>query len=432
MYEGYKKKWKKQLVKCIRCGSCRTVCPVFKVTKNENTTARGKVRLIEMVTEDKLDLTAVMQQRVSRCLLCKACVKGCPSGVKTDELFLSARKALAEKNGVPFAKRIAFTGLTYRHLFDFSLRMGSVFQKLIFRKTADGRGNMSRIPIPAAGLNERRIIPALAKRPLRSMMPAVNKASEPKARVAFFTGCMMNYVYPQMGQAIIKVLQKNNIEVVLPKAQCCCGTPAFTSGDFKVGQYLAQKNVELFDKGNYDAIITGCASCGNALKNEYEEVLEEGQIKEKWRKMSAKVHDISEYLVSIDYDKESLGTIKEKVTYHDPCHLVRGMKVTKQPRDILKNIPGVEFEEMHDADKCCGCGGSFSAVFYDISRKINDEKLDNAERTHADVLATGCPACRMHITDGLGQRHSKMKVRHPIEILADAYDAAEKEGKANG
>src|SRR5512141_1714191 len=117
-------RWHRQLVKCIRCGTCRSVCPVFRETADESSTARGKVKLIDSVARGQLTLTPALQERMGRCLLCKACVAGCPSGVKTDELFLTARAALASENGLPLAKRLAFTGLTYRRLFHLALRTG--------------------------------------------------------------------------------------------------------------------------------------------------------------------------------------------------------------------------------------------------------------------------------------------------------------------
>jgi glycolate oxidase iron-sulfur subunit len=412
--------WQKQLVKCIRCGTCRSVCPVFQASDNENTTARGKVRLLEAVSESKLTLTPELQARMSKCLLCKACVPGCPSGVKTDELFLSARRVLAAKNGLPLAKKLAFAGLTYRKLFDIGLKMGSIFQDIVFKDAPNGRGKLARISLPSAGLGQRRIIPPLSTSPLRTRLPETNKVASPKARVAFYTGCMLNYVYPESGEAIVKILKAHDVEVVIPAKQSCCGTPAFTSGDYQVGRYLAEENVKVLAAGNYDAIITGCASCGAALKHEYGSIIEDPAVKQSWEELSGKVKDITQFVVDMGI-KQDLREVRAKITYHDPCHLVRGMGVSKEPRQILKAIPGVEYAEMKDAAKCCGAGGTFSMVYYDLSRTINDWKLDNAEKTGANILATGCSACRMHITDGLGQRDSNLKVLHTAEIIAKAY-----------
>ncbi|QDR79155.1 (Fe-S)-binding protein [Sporomusa termitida] len=412
--------WQQQLVKCIRCGTCRSVCPVFQASDNENTTARGKVKLLEAVSEGKLALTPELQTRMSKCLLCKACVTGCPSGVKTDELFLSARRVLAAANGLPLAKRLAFTGLTYRRLFDLGLRTGAVFQNIVFKDAPDGIGKMARVSLPGAGLSQRRIIPPLATVPLRARLPETSRVVSPQARVAFYTGCMLNYVYPAAGEAIVKLLKAHNVEVVLPSRQSCCGTPAFTAGDYRVGRYLAEENVKILAAGNYDAVITGCASCGAALKHEYGFIIEDPELKKAWQLLAGKVQDITQFIADTGI-KQDLRAVKAKITYHDPCHLVRGMGVAKEPRQLLAAIPGAEFVEMKDAAKCCGAGGTFSMTYYDVARTINDWKLDNAAATGAAILATGCSACRMHIADGLGQRRSPMQVVHTAEIMARAY-----------
>ncbi|MGL5512520.1 MAG: (Fe-S)-binding protein, partial [Sporomusa sp.] len=172
--------------------------------------------------------------------------------------------------------------------------------------------------------------------------------------------------------------------------------------------------------GHYDAIITGCASCGSALKHEYGLIIEDPKLKEQWEKLAIKVKDITQFVVDLGIKKD-LREVRAKITYHDPCHLVRGMGVTQEPRKLLKAIPALEFVEMKDAAKCCGAGGTFSMAYYDIARKINDWKLDNVETTAANILATGCSACRMHITDGLGQRASGVQVLHTAEIIARAY-----------
>ena len=421
-HEHYEE-WQKQLVKCIRCGTCRSVCPVFQEENNENTTARGKVKLLESVVEGKLDLTPILQDRLSKCLMCKACATGCPSGVNTYDLFLSARKAVVSKNGLPLVKRLAFTGLTYRKLFDIGLRIGATFQNIVLKEAPDGRGRIPRVLLPGAGLNYRRIIPPLAKRSLRSQLPEVSHVDKPRARVAFFTGCMLNYIYPQAGQAIVNILQRNNIEVVIPENQCCCGAPAITSGDQETGRCLAEQNIKALS--GFDAIITGCGTCGSTLQHDYGQILTDPWMKDEWQKMASKVYDITDYLVKF-CDLKGFGTVNMKVTYHDACHLVRGMGVSKEPRQIFAAIPGLGFLDMKEPDKCCGGAGTFSMAHYELSRKINDHKLDNAEATGADCLVTGCSACRMHITDGLGQRNSKLKIMHTAELIELAYKAGEK------
>ncbi|MEN6568020.1 MAG: (Fe-S)-binding protein [Veillonellales bacterium] len=425
--EHVQEQWKKQLVKCIRCGTCRSVCPVFKEENSENTTARGKVQLLEGVVEGNVKLTPILQERFNKCLLCKACVKGCPSGVRTDLLFLSARQANARKNSLPLVKRVAFKGLTFRKLFDTGLRFGSVMQNVFMKKSADGRGNQARFNIPGSGLDLRRIIPPLADKPLRDRIPEKITGENAKGKAVFFTGCMLNYIYPEAGEAVVNILRKNGWDVTVPSDQACCGTPAFTSGDQDTGRKLAADNVQVLS-GDYDVVITACASCGAALKNEYGEIIQDEDTRRKWEKISAKVMDISEFVEKFG-DPGLFGPLPLKITYHDACHLVRGMDVSKQPRQVFAAVPKLDFRDMKDADVCCGAGGTFSMVYYDLSRRINDHKLDNAADTGADYLVTGCSACRMHITDGLSQRGSNMKVMHTAELIDMAYKSGENQKK---
>lgn len=224
----------------------------------------------------------------------------------------------------------------------------------------------------------------------------------------------------------MRVLTANGWDVIIPKEQCCCGTPAFTSGDAETGRILAEQNIRAIKALEYDHIVTACSSCGAALQSEYEHLLEGSSLIGEWQKLSPKIIDIAQFVVR-HCDMSKFGQLPLKITYHDPCHLVRGMNVSAEPRQIFHSIPGVEYVEMKDADRCCGAGGTFSAVYYELSRKINDKKLDNVEATGMEYVVTGCSACRMHITDGLSQRNSPVQVLHTAEVVAMAYEAGEKE-----
>ena len=424
------KEFEKEVVKCSRCGACRTICPIVIAENSENRSARSKVRMMEAVIDGELEMTQGMQDRFDRCLLCKACKTNCGSGVLTDEIIMGGRSKLVKRNGLNFVKQMAFTGLRYRKLFDLALRMGGFFQGLVFKDAPNGPGKIARIPIPAAGLNLRRMIPNMTSNPLRSKLPSNIKSQKPasKGKVLFFTGCTLNYMYPDAGEAVVRVLTRNGYDVVIPEEQCCCGTPAFTSGDFETGKALAEQNLKAIGKEKVDFIITACSSCGAALKHEYGHLLKESPYMDEWRNNSTKVKDISEFVLE-NCDMSTFGNLPLKITYHDACHLVRGMNVAAQPRAVFKQIPGLTFTEMKDPDRCCGAGGTFSAVYYDLSRKINEVKLDNAEATGMECLVVGCSACRMHMDDGLSQRNSSMKVLHTAELIDQAYAAGEKEGK---
>jgi glycolate oxidase iron-sulfur subunit len=248
-------------------------------------------------------------------------------------------------------------------------------------------------------------------------------------RVGYFFGCGTNLVYPEIGEAVIKVLTHNDIEVVIPKKQICCGTSIYNSGDFKTGIKHAEKNLQIFKDAKVDCIVVNCASCGLTLKKEYKELLGVD--------FDIPVYDISEFLtevIDLKRDFSAVGgsasgreTLEKEVviTYHDPCHLNRGQGIASEPRKILGQIPGVKFIEMKDADRCCGGGGSFNLKYYSVSKGIMQKKLDNMEPIDADFLVTGCPGCMMRFEETFLQNKDRKDVKHVVQLLADAYPDGE-------
>ena len=227
-------------------------------------------------------------------------------------------------------------------------------------------------------------------------------------------------MYVNAGKALIDVLVTNGVEVHLLDNLQCCGTPLFSSGDFDGAALLAENNARILSRGSFDAVITGCATCGSALSKEYGEVLQDSSALSAWQGFKDKVFDFSDFLLKLG-PVPYVQNIPLKATYHDACHLVRGMGVSKQPRSLIRAIPGLRFEEMSRPDVCCGCAGTFSATHYDLSQQILADKTSDILSTGADIVATGCSACKMQLIDGLNHRGSNVRVLHTAELLAKAY-----------
>lgn len=417
--------WEREVIRCIRCGACQNVCPVFKELQAESTVARGRVKLIRGVMNQDLTLTEGFMDKMSLCLMCKACVVNCPSGVKVDKLVEAARKEITEKKGLSPLKKLIFRlVLKNRWVFNSGMKVGGVFQGVFFRKGPQGQGVLPRMSL---GIDKRRLLSPLASETLRSRYPDVIHVPEAKMKVAFFTGCMINYVYTDTGEAVINVLKRNGVEVVIPALQNCCGTPVRINGDYETAKTMAKANIDVFLKEKVDAVVVSCGTCGLSLKEEYAELLEDDPIYvEKAKRLGAMIKDFTELVVGLEGFEDGMGPLPIKVTYHDPCHLVRGLKVKEQPRQIIRSIPGITFKEMKQSDTCCGSGGSFSLYHYDLSSKINDHKVDNIHQSGVEVLATGCSACRMHIADGLNRHRLPVKVMHTAQLLEMAYEAKER------
>lgn len=408
------------LANCMKCGNCQAGCPIYKETRLETSVARGKLSLLQGVLNGKLAITGTFDSIMSQCLNCKTCSANCPCGVQADQLILRGRHAAIKARGLHPIKKTVFRLLKHRRLFNLAMRMGGAFGGLTFKKIPGRMAVRSRLPMP--GMDSSRATAPLAAVPLRSQYPSDIKPAVSRLKVAFFTGCTINYMYTDMGTAVIDVLRANDMEVIIPAEQHCCATPVHVSGDFELANEMARQTIEVFEACEADYIVGACGSCVEALK-EYPVWLADDPVWQKRaQRLAAKVREISEFLVEVGYRKDLMGPVHKTITMHDPCHMVRGIKITEQPREILASIPGVTLVEMKEHDRCCGSGGSFSLSHYDLSRKINDRKCKNIADSHAELVTASCPSCRMHITDGLIQNHMEQIVVHPIQILAESYE----------
>lgn len=414
------------LANCMKCGNCQEVCPIYKELKTESAVARGKIALMEAVLSGTIGVTEGFDKKMGLCVSCKACTAKCPCGVKADELIVRGRQAAVQERGLHPIKKTVFSLLSNRSLFDFGLRMAGMFGPLAFKKLPGRLAQIARFPMP--GLDRKRVLAPFASTPLRSQHPERVKTDSPAWKVGFFTGCTINYIYTDIGNAVINVLKANNIEVVLPKMQHCCGTPVYVNGDVELAKAFAKHNIETFESYNLDYIIAACGSCTEAWKSEYVEIFhDDPAMQARAQALADKTYEISQFLVDVaNFRRDTLGSVEATVTMHDPCHMARGIKVTNQPREILKAIPGLTFVEMKDPSRCCGAGGSFSLAHYDLARKINDRKIADIASTGATTVATGCGLCRMHITDGLVQNDQRQDVVHTIQLLDRAYQAGSK------
>ncbi|KPL01189.1 MAG: hypothetical protein AMJ91_01150 [candidate division Zixibacteria bacterium SM23_73_3] len=403
-----------ELLKCLKCGTCLSVCPVYAETRYEPAAPRGRMALIEAVNKGELELSEVFRKKINVCLNCKSCVEACPSQVRADDLILCARADLVEAGKFTLLERLIFRFFLKRGRLLPPVARWATFAGRIANKILPAKNPLTLfLPFPD-GWKER-IYPRIAKKPLRKRVPEVVSVKNPRMRVGYFYGCGTNMVYPEVGEALIKVLTHNDIEVVIPKGQICCATSIYNSGDFKTGVKHAKRNLKVFKDAKVDCIVVNCASGGLTLKKEYKELLGVN--------FDIPTYDISEFLINvIDMKKDFKPPEKEIViTYHDPCHLNRGQGIKDEPRKILKQLPGVKFIEMAESDRCCGGGGSFNLKYYPISKGIMEYKLENMESIDPDFLVSGCPGCMMRFEETFLQGKMRQKVKHPIQLLADAY-----------
>lgn len=418
---GYIATVKDQIERCLKCGLCRSVCPIFAEVIDESGCARGKIALAEALLEGDLELGKDFSDRLSKCLNCKSCIEVCPSGIRVDEVILATRAEIFEKGQFPFIKRLVFKYLLTRGrlLPPISKTLAFVQRKIMKCLPPT---SPYRALLPIVGIDRQRVLPVFAEKALTEELGEVlTPKGRSRMRVGFFLGCSLNLIYTQVGRSVVRTLLGEQIEVVIPKGQGCCGMPVYSAGDRTTGRKLASKNVEAFNKYNLDAIVVACASCGSALKRDYEDIL--GLKKTSF---GAKVYDFNEFL---DRFGKNLGLEKFErktmVTYHDPCHLSRGQGITQEPRNLLSKASNVEFIEMLEPKRCCGGGGLFSFTHYSIAKAIGQKKANQIAATGAEAVVTSCPSCMMQLEDMLRRSGLQQKVQHIAEVVAENYPPIE-------
>jgi len=412
-----------QLVVCMRCGMCQAVCPLYAQTGREVDVARGKLALLDGLLKEMFDNPKGVSEHLNKCLLCGSCAANCPSGVSVLEIFIKARAILTGYTGLSPAKKLILRGLlSHPKIFDRLTEWGAKFQTLFTRPVNDIVGtSCARIISP---LLTDRHFKRLASEPFHRQTPSLNsKPGKSGLKVAFFVGCLIDKVFPDVARATIDVLNYHGVGIYMPEGQGCCGIPALSSGDMETFNRLLRHNVAILDAEDTDYIITACATCTATIKEIWPIMADHNteDIKAAVDALAAKTLDINQFLVAkaglkvVDND---VNVEKVKVTYHDPCHLKKGLGVSSEPRAVIEAAGKYELVEMKEADACCGMGGSFNLQYYDISSRIGNLKRNNIHATDCSILATGCPACMMQISDAMSKAGDKIAVKHPIEIYA--------------
>ncbi|GAB6036245.1 (Fe-S)-binding protein [Fundidesulfovibrio butyratiphilus] len=411
-----------QLVNCMRCGMCQSVCPLYAETGREADVARGKIALLEFLGHKMTRDAKGVKERLDNCLLCGSCAAACPSGVKVLDIFLKARSIVTAYLGLSPIKKAIFHGMLARPaLFNGLLRLGARFQGFFTNPASEVLGtSCSRLMAPILG---DRHFPALARTAFRDRGDVNMPAGEGGLRVAFFYGCMTDKMFPSIGHAVLKVLKHHGVGVFMPVGQACCGVPSLASGDMASFETLVRTNLKHFGKGDFDYLVTPCGTCTEAFHHIWP-LMNSGFTDEERARidmLKAKALDINAFLVDVlGVAPAHASPDARTVTIHDPCHLKKSLGVSGQVRALVGANPDLRVVEMAGADVCCGCGGSFNLQHYEESKKIGRKKRDNIVAAGAEVVATGCPACMMQITDMLSHAGDRVAVKHPVELYAQS------------
>ncbi len=414
---------------CIKCGKCKSVCPIFSITSDETQSPRGFIDLLGAYKRDQLALDKNSKKIFESCFLCTSCVEVCPNSLPTDIIIEQVRYDIKKKFGLAWYKRLFFYLLRNRKIMDFVARLGYVFQTCGIKIDEQKRGAKFRLNLPLQVIKDRTVPYASRVSFLNSHDEFIkNSTTTNPVKVAVFIGCMGNYAYTDIGKSLLKILKRLSIDVMIPKEQLCCGAPAYFTGDFDTVDYLVKQNITYFETfiDDIDAIIVPEATCSAMIRLDWEHYLHD---QPSWAKRAKKITTKTFIATKWLYDNTKLKDILQKdsdinidklnITYHDPCHSKKMQDVYKEPRELLKD--NYDIIEMKDASQCCGFGGvTMQSSNYGYATQIGGTKAQNILNTKADIVSAECSACSMQITDSLGRSENTVVFKNPIELIAEA------------
>ncbi|MBM7096936.1 (Fe-S)-binding protein [Bacillus sp. H-16] len=406
---------------CVQCGYCLPACPTYETMGKETHSPRGRINLVKMAAEGKLDLSD-LRDPIEKCLGCQACVTACPTNTQYGKILEGAKEVLNEESTLPFPKK-KVQDFIFNRVFPSSKWMDTIghftwaYQKTGLQKFARKTGLSNFAPLNLAKFEQ--VLPNQVSPKVRSsrkgFYPAVGKA---KASVAFFKGCIMDSTFYSTNQNTISLLNHAGADVYIPDEQTCCGALHAHSGEGDSAKVLAKRNIEQFEKYDVDYVVNNAGGCGAQLV-EYDHLLKND---EQWRERAISFVRKSKDISSVLFELGGLPSLVEKqevVTYQPSCHLTHVQKVTEAPKLLAKSAPGVTFKEMDDEQKCCGSAGIYNIVNYKEAMEILDVKMAKVKPTHAATIITTNPGCLLQMKMGIQREGLEEKVRavHLVDFL---------------
>ncbi len=402
-----------QVFRCVRCGACANVCPVYRLVGGHKMgyIYIGAIGLILTYFFHGRDKAKILSQN---CVNCEACKNICAGGIDLPRLIREIRVRLNEEEGTPTEATLLSAVMKNRKMFHSLIKFAKFAQYPVTRGTAYQR----HLPSIFFAKQEFKALPAIASKSFRDRFEKIKPSiDKPRYRVALFAGCAQDFVYPEQLEAAVKILAAHDVAVDFPYEQSCCGLPLEMMGQRETSKDVAKQNLKAFDAGQYDAIITLCASCASHLKHTYPDIVgDETGFEQRCAAFTGKVMDFSSFVHNM-LGVEKFNKSGEQVTYHASCHLCRGLGVVDAPRNLID--AAADYVPCAEEDVCCGFGGTYSMKFPEISATLLENKLNNAEETKASRLVVDCPGCIMQLRGGAEKRGNKLQVTHIAELLAE-------------
>jgi glycolate oxidase iron-sulfur subunit len=403
---------------CVHCGFCLPACPTYQLWGEEMDSPRGRIHLVTQLL-DGAELTGAGAEHFDRCLGCMACMTACPSGVQYDQLIEAARVWTEDahaSSAAPAGRRSSrdrAARAAIFALFPYPRRLRATVGplRLAQRFGLDRRLARSSLPgrvSPALGAALRLAPPP--SRPVR-LPERVPARGNRRAVVGMLTGCVQSVFFPRVNAATARVLALEGCEVIIPRGQGCCGALSLHSGREAEAAGFAERTIAAFEQAGVDAVVVNSAGCGSAMK-EYDRLLGS----ERAAAFSGKVRDLSEFLTDLGPVAER-HPLRLRAAYHDACHLGHAQRITRQPRDLLRAIPGLEVVELADAGTCCGSAGVYNLLQPEAAAELGQRKADAVSAAGVPVLISANPGCSLQIASALAARGEHIQVAHVAEVL---------------
>jgi len=370
------------------------------------------------VEQGELSVTDGFVDHIDKCLDCRACETACPSGVEYGKLVEHARARIERDHERSWFAR-ASRNFVFHHLLPNpnliadAARVLRLYQRTGLQAVVRGIGVLKIF-----GLAEReRFLPRIDDDFFFARQGWTYPAVGPRrARVAFFAGCIANVTFSELNEATIRVLTANGCEVVVPTGQLCCGALAVHAGVREAARDLARKNLAVFLREEFDAVITNAAGCGSTLK-EYDHLFSKNEREyAQALAFAAKVRDVTEFLAALGLTAK-MTPLRHRVTYQDSCHLLHGQKIREAPRTLLRAIPDLNFVELPHSEICCGSAGIYNVTQTETSLHLLEEKMRHAQSTGAQTIVTANPGCLLQLRAGAALHHTNQQVLHVVELL---------------
>jgi len=370
--------------RCVHCGLCLAYCPTFSELGTEMDSPRGRIFLIKSLAEGRIGLTDSTVQHLDLCLGCRACETVCPSGVPYGQLIEAARSEIERQRPGGWARRL-FRWINFSVLLPYPRVLSLAAAGLRFyqvsglQRLVRGSGLLRLLPGPLAAWEP--LLPTLPAAADRAPLPERIAAEGPKrATIGLLTGCIQQVAFGPQNRATARVLAKNGVEVLAPRAQSCCGALHAHAGEHATALDLAKRTIEAFEATGVEWVVVNTSGCGAHMKAYGLLLAGDPAWRERAERFALRVVDISEFLAREPL-RGPLAPVRRTVTYHDPCHVAHGQKIRKEPRALLAQIPGLTVKELHEADWCCGSAGTYNLTQPEMAGRLQRRKVENIRAT---------------------------------------------------